>query len=93
VFGGNKPLPCLYQHEPQQGLTPNNLSRISLIVGANLLEPPFRVGVYLSQIPSMTLLLRPVHLESGELTAHVTLLSPLASRIAHSIIADYVIYL
>ena len=41
----------------------------------------------------MTLLLRPVHLESGELTAHVTLLSPLASRIAHSIIADYVIYL
>jgi hypothetical protein len=28
------------------------LTRISLIVGANLLEPPFRIRVYLSQIPS-----------------------------------------
>jgi hypothetical protein len=30
-----------------------------------------------------------MHLESGELTAQATLLSPLASRIARSIIADY----
>jgi len=37
--------------------------------------------------------LRPVHLESRELTAQVTLLSPLASRIARFIIANYVIYL
>lgn len=48
VFGGNKPLPCLYQHEPQQGPTPNGLTKISRIVGASLLLPPFRVGVYLS---------------------------------------------
>jgi hypothetical protein len=37
VFGGNKPLPCFYQHEPQQGLTPNDLTGISPIAGANLL--------------------------------------------------------
>jgi hypothetical protein len=36
---GDKPLACLYQHEPQQGPTSNNLTRISLIVGANLLLP------------------------------------------------------
>ena len=34
-----------------------------------------------------------MHLESGELTAQATLLSPLATRIAPSIISDIVTYL
>jgi hypothetical protein len=34
--------------------------------------------------------LRPVHLQSGELTAQAIHPSPLVSRIARSIIADYV---
>jgi hypothetical protein len=49
----NKPLPCLYQHEPQPGQLTNYVLDILLFVEENLLEPPYRVGVYLSQLPSM----------------------------------------
>ena len=49
----NKPLPCLYQHEPQPGQLTNYVLDILLFVEENLLEPPYRVGVYLSQLPSI----------------------------------------
>jgi hypothetical protein len=51
----NKPLPCLYQHEPQPGQLTNYVLDILLFVEENLLEPPYRVGVYLSQLPSSLL--------------------------------------
>jgi hypothetical protein len=51
VVGINKPLACLYQHEPQPGLLTNYILKILLFVEKNLLEPPCRARVYLSQPP------------------------------------------
>jgi hypothetical protein len=51
VVGVNKPLSGHYQHEPQPGQLTNYVPEILLFVEKNLLEPPDRSGVYLSQRP------------------------------------------
>jgi hypothetical protein len=52
VLGINKPIPCLYPQTPQLGVLTNKIAGICNSMGANLLETPFRVGVYLAQLPS-----------------------------------------
>jgi hypothetical protein len=48
IGGINKPLSCLYQHEPQPGQLTNYVLEILLFMEKNLLEPLYISGVYLS---------------------------------------------
>jgi hypothetical protein len=45
-LGEINPCPVSIATSLSKGQAPNHLTRISLIVGENLLEPPFRVGLY-----------------------------------------------
>jgi hypothetical protein len=60
VGGINKPLSCLYQHEPQPGQLTNYVLQIFLFIEKNLLEPLYISGIYLSLPRVLSITKRPI---------------------------------
>ena len=51
MVGINKPLSCLYQHEPRPTQSTDYILEILLFTGKNLLEPACSSRVYLNKSP------------------------------------------